>query len=676
MTDDLLARIDLTDCPIGTVLDPNEPDQRLEERFFAGWTNGLTAPPNWHMPSFLRVVDDSAAAGGAARVLEHINKTDRTLVTGHDLWSDLTIEASLRQLNAYSQPNSDDPHAHVALTGLMLRYRDLRQYYFFGFEGFGRFVLYHRRDESWSMLADLPQGIDRGRYYRLRATCEGEWIHCFVDDEAVFSARDDRLPTGKAGLRTNTRSRLHSVHVQAAEPARSAFAGRLDARQREWADAAEALPKPVLHKRIDISPWWPCAARFGDARGVGRKELILEKETGDGPRRVCLDIDSGQVQSDVTYRAARGLVRTTVHDLDGCGTEDIVGLDLEADRLRLVNGASGEITADVELPRTGPYRGWRSDSVGNWLHSLRVLWPCRLRHGTTGAQDLILRDGDGAGTGYSFWAFDDELNLRFRADADGAWHGMYLWFCDVDGDGRDEILPGYELWDGDGNRLWQMEGAEYIEDSGGAGHIDHAAIGPLGPQGEMRVGVAGSDPGFFLVDAHDGAVLRHHRYGHVQGIHAGNFRPDLPGLEMWMGDRWGTYGLLNLVDGDGNPLARMEPDNVSQGGPPVNWSGDGQELMFLNTSADAFGLWDARARRLRRPACDGLPFVDEGPGWIRGGIVEDVCGDARDEITYVVDGAVYIVTQDRPPADPDRIYAPTRRLDISLPGWSESETPQ
>jgi hypothetical protein len=113
MSDDLLARIDLTDCPIGTVLDPNEPDQRLEERFFAGWTNGLTAPPNWRMPSFLRVVDDSATAGGAARVLEHINKTDRTLVTGHDLWGDLTIEASLRQLNAYSQPNSDDPHAHV-----------------------------------------------------------------------------------------------------------------------------------------------------------------------------------------------------------------------------------------------------------------------------------------------------------------------------------------------------------------------------------------------------------------------------------------------------------------------------------------------------------------------------------------------------------------------------------
>ena len=56
--------------------------------------------------------------------------------------------------------------------------------------------------------------------------------------------------------------------------------------------------------------------------------------------------------------------------------------------------------------------------------------------------------------------------------------------------------------------------------------------------------------------------------------------------------------------------------------------------------------------------------------FIFGGLVEDVCGDARDEITYVVDGAVYIVTQDTPYPAGERIYAPTRKMDISLPGWA------
>jgi len=657
----LLAHIDLADCPVGNVLDPNEPDQSIETSFFEGWVNGLTAPPNWRMPSCLRVIDDEGH-----RVLEHINKSDRTLVTGHDLWGDLSVAMTARQLNAFSQPNSDDPHAHRALTGLMLRYQDLRQYYFFGIEGFDRFVLYHRRDEAWTQLADLPQGIDRSRYYRLRAECEGERITCFVDDEQIFVAYDDRLPAGKAGLRSNTRCRIRDVEVRSLAEEQATFAQRLSAQERDVASAAVKYPVPVLWKKIDLSPWWPCQVRYGDHRGVGHKEIILRKDTGDGPRIIVLDF-AGDVVSDRTYHAARGLQRLEIHDLDGCGTEDLMGLDIEANRLRLVSGLSGEITADVELPRTGPYRGWRQQSVSGWLHSLKVLWPCKLRADTPGKQDLILRDGDGAGTGYSFWVFDDKLQLQWRADADGAWHGMYMWFYDVDGDGRDEILPGYEMWNGDGERVWTMEGAEYIEDSGGAGHIDHAAFGPIGPEGEVLVGVAGSDPGFFLIDARDGAVLRQHRYGHVQGIYAANFRPDLPGLEMWMGDRWGTYGLLNLVNAQGDPLNRMEPDNVSQGGPAVNWAGDGEELMFLQTSPGAFGFWDASCRKVVTPLAEGVPLE-----WGHG-IVEDVCGDARDEISYVVDGALYIVTQATPYSGGEQIFAPQRDLDISVPGWKKAK---
>ena len=269
-------------------------------------------------------------------------------------------------------------------------------------------------------------------------------------------------------------------------------------------------------------------------------------------------------------------------------------------------------------------------------------------------------------TGEPLWG-DYTVEAKIRQLS--ALYGMYIWFCDVDNDGRDEILPGYDLYDGDGNHLWTMEGAEYIEEVGGGGHVDHAAFGELdgdesnGPE----IGMAASDPGFFLVDARTGAVLRHHPFGHVQGIQAGNFRPDLPGLEMWMGDRWGNYGILNLVNGRGDPLCRCEPDNLSQGGRAVNWSGDGEELLFLTSSKEAFGFYDAQARKVVLPVCEGIPF-DWGDG-----IAEDVVGDARDEITYVREGAIYIVTQDRPYPCGERIYAPTRRPDISLPGWKTND---
>ena len=85
-----------------------------------------------------------------------------------------------------------------------------------------------------------------------------------------------------------------------------------------------------------------------------------------------------------------------------------------------------------------------------------------------------------------------------------------------------------------------------------------------------------------------------------------------------MGNRWENYGILNLVSGRGDPLMRCEPDTISQGGPAVNWSGDGEELLYLSSSPEAYGFYDAQGRKVVRPVCDGLPFE-----WA-GGLVEDV----------------------------------------------------
>ena len=652
-----MAQIDLTGCPSGKILDYNDPDKSLQEQYFEGWENPLEwGPKQGQRPSCYRVVPD-----GDLQVLEHLNQRDRCLTTGEPLWADYSVEAHVRQLNGFTLPNMDEPHSIIGLTGIMVRYQDLRRYYLFCMEGYERFVLYRREDESWLMLADCPNGVDRSRYYHLRVVCEGRRIECYVDGQQVFVAFDEKFETGKAGVRTNTRSRMHGVRVTATEAARAAYVSRQSAYDREVAEAAEKYPKPVLWKRIDIGDYWPCEVRFGDFRGAGKKEVVLQRETDAGLQVVCLDLD-GEKQWEQAYPAASGLEKMIVHDLDADGVEDFIGVDGEL--LRAVSGRTGEVTAETELPEVGPYRGFRGESVKAHLSKLGALWPCRLRK-TEKPQDLILRDSDYAGTGFSIWAYDDALNLRWRRDADETWYGMFIWFYDVDGDGRDEILPGYQLYDGDGNLLWLMEGAEYLDDPGYGGHVDHAAIGELdgdesnGPE----IGIAGSDPGFFLVDARTGALLQRHRFGHVQGIYAGNFRPDLPGLEMWMGDRWDNYGILNLVSGQGDPLTRCEPDTISQGGPAVNWSGDGEELLFLTTSPHAFGFYDAWGRKVVRPVCEGVP-VEWG-----GGTVEDVVGDARDEIVYVHEGAIYIVTQDRPYPTGEKIYAPTRTFDISHAGW-------
>ena len=140
-----------------------------------------------------------------------------------------------------------------------------------------------------------------------------------------------------------------------------------------------------------------------------------------------------------------------------------------------------------------------------------------------------------------------------------------------------------------------------------------------------------------------------------------------------MGDRWETYGIMNLVDGRGDPLFRHEPDNTTEAGQPVNWSGDGEELLFLYTSPEVFGFYDARGRKVVVPSCEGLPSMRRHITRRYSVSIEDLTGDARDEIVYIHEGAIYIVTQDRPYPAGERIYAPTRKMDISIPGWKVNE---
>ena len=76
----------------------------------------------------------------------------------------------------------------------------------------------------------------------------------------------------------------------------------------------------------------------------------------------------------VTARDSVPVAKGSVfHDLDGDGVKDFIGI--EDDFLRLVSGKTGEVTAETELPKTGPYCGFRGESMGKYLHKCGPLWP-------------------------------------------------------------------------------------------------------------------------------------------------------------------------------------------------------------------------------------------------------------------------------------------------------------
>ena len=211
---------------------------------------------------------------------------------------------------------------------------------------------------------------------------------------------------------------------------------------------------------------------------------------------------------------------------------------------------------------------------------------------------------------------------------------------------------------------------EFLKKYGGV-HVDAAVIGNIAedPKLDPVVSLQGGSAGVYFLDAHTGKELSVTRVGHAQGRFVGKFRPDIPGLQVEVGNRWGSYGIITLFSAKGERLCTFQPDTFSQGGPPVNWTGDGQEYIFIYTSKPSFGFYDGWGRRVLKFAPNEIP---EGIGYARGIVfVEDLTGDPRDELAFFADGKLLIYTQDRPPVNPAKVYAPVRRSAISYPGWKE-----
>lgn len=115
--------------------------------------------------------------------------------------------------------------------------------------------------------------------------------------------------------------------------------------------------------------------------------------------------------------------------------------------------------------------------------------------------------------------FDSGLNLAARLPQTvGSGHSPRAF--DINGDGDEEILIGYEAYDGDGNRLWRLEGQDpgrYNPDD----HVDQLQVGRLGPDGEPCIVYAGSRMVYMATLS--GKVLWEKELGHPQHVLVGNF---------------------------------------------------------------------------------------------------------------------------------------------------------
>ncbi|HYE98893.1 MAG TPA: hypothetical protein VEJ18_08280, partial [Planctomycetota bacterium] len=228
--------------------------------------------------------------------------------------------------------------------------------------------------------------------------------------------------------------------------------------------------------------------------------------------------------------------------------------------------------------------------------------------------------------------------------------GHFPYPFDADGDGREEVFIGYARWSPEGKRL-------YTRDQELRDHADGLAVGNFSgdPKAPPRAYAAGSDEGLVVLDM-DGKTVRHQRVGHTQNLTVAKLRPDLDGLQIATINFWKNPGVTTVFDADGNILLQGEPHHHGSMILPVNWKGDGQELLLLSGNVREGGMLDGHPDL----ACAVL----------------DATGDARDEVILWDQERVWIYTQDRP-YEGGKPYAPRRsptfndsnyRASVSLPG--------
>lgn len=645
----LTQKLDWSNVPLGHVLNAHAPPSPAEAKAFEGWICPVNAPPNWRRMSFWRITTED----DGRKVLEHWSKDDQALVMGASDWRDAAVDARVCPLVATSAPHPDDEHAIVGRSGVLVRMETSRHYYFFCIEGHARLVLYRRENSRYTELAAREMRIDPSAYYRLHLEVFGNRLRAYCNEELIADVFDATLRQGYVGIRTNTMARFEKIEASMTARAWSWLQRTRQAEEEVLAELRSRYPQPVLAHEIDLTPHGGGSLiTFGRFGSGASNDLLLQTNDGNQPVLMALTF-RGEL---IWRRAQKGLVQAIkTHDVDGSGTELIAGFS--EGHIVVICGADGTEIARRPYPKTGVFQGF-----GDTPAALDALYIAHLRK-TPHASDIVVKECDPGG-GHTLWCFDEGLNLRWEATVDQPRHGHHISFYDFDGDGREEVCAGYHLLSPDGEVIWRIEGGRSFDVFSYGRHADSCAGGDFDGDGHGEIAIVGGGEGFMLCDAATGQIIAKHDVGHAQGLAVANFRRDLAGLEIHVGTRWGNYGIRAFYSATGEHLLTFQPDFIGQQGEPVNWSGDGEEFIFIGSSPQAFGFWNAFGQKV--VPIDGLPAPV---------LLADVMGDPRDEYIAQSDNKIQIYTQDRPPDNPQRVYAPIRhkRLGhprISYENWS------
>jgi len=405
--------------------------------------------------------------------------------------------------------------------------------------------------------------------------------------------------------------------------------------------------EPRVVAELDISaagPW--SRILVGDVSGDGRPDIVTIQPVsgieGSLPQSVAhmvaFELDQTRLWEvgtvDPESTTSMSDIPAQIYDIDGDGRNEV--LAVMEDELRIFDGATGTLEVTRSLPDPD-------------AHDAIIIANLS---GRARPEELILKDRY-----QNLYAFDPDHQPLF------AFAGavpFFPWPFDWDGDGRDELMAGCNFLDDDGTLAWSCEGqGPESVDSIWAGDLDQD------PTNGTAIVLGAGDT--FAFDA-TGTLLWRVDTVEAQNVVIGDFRPELPGLEVAGLDRVlrganGTDALF-IISATGELLEKeSRPEGSGWSTIVSRLRGYGSEHDELILAYGRVGaeptLYDGELR--------AVATIPEGQNLV---MAADVCGDGREELLAYSDSFVRVyanapcpleqLVTGRPRPQPKRLYNWTR----------------
>lgn len=600
----------------------------VPEGYRGNWLE-LTVHHSWRKsPGWLVGEEDGNKFMEHAAVREDIPSI---LSAGDFDWQDYKVQAKVRLLSKQG------------FAGIAARLQNNRSYYLFCIDSARTLRLNRVCFEETINLGEhqLPENFDTERWHVFQIETRENRIRCYLDDALIFEVEDEQFSWGEIALVATAPARFDDVEVIALGDEMKRLSNQKLRAAKKVKEIRESSPKPVLWRRMSLEDSGAGkSVRFGDLDDDGEIEILMAQNLSRGSDNFAMIscLTGFKLDGEVLWQIgepnpAHALLTADlpfqIHDIDGDGKNEVIMC--KDFKIQILDGATSELKREAPTPKSLPSHQWLKEDRFFRITGDSLCF-ADLR-GRGQRREILVKDR------YNhIWAYSDTLEPIWSYACET---GHYPFPYDADDDGRDEVFVGSTLLDSDGNVIWSIDTDD---------HVDTIAVTSLTKDKEPLVLFASGDAGLYALDL-EGEVVFHERLGHMQELTVAQFRDDVEGLQFFTKTFWGHPGIIFLYDANLNRLLTMQgyPHGFSTF--PVNWSGDGKELIFASPHPHFGGLYDGWGRKVVLMPEDGHPNLCYHP--------LNVTGDARDELLCWNEKEMWIYTQSEP-FKGEQIYAPKR----------------